>query len=108
MDDDQFRSWSRKAADWATKTHICSAPAYYHNYMLGEMFASQLLSHIASKVLKLKSVDEVTFVNQPAAGLYLLEKIFKPGARWPWPEFVKRATGRALGSKAFAAQFVGR
>ena len=29
-------------ADFAAKIHIVTAPVYYHNYMLGEMFASQV------------------------------------------------------------------
>jgi peptidyl-dipeptidase A len=32
----------RDEPDWASKIHIVSAPVYYHNYMLGELFASQL------------------------------------------------------------------
>ena len=30
------------APDWAAKIHIATNPVYYHNYMLGEMMASQL------------------------------------------------------------------
>ena len=26
--------------DWASKPHFVIAPVYYHNYMLGELFAS--------------------------------------------------------------------
>ena len=28
--------------DYAAKIHIVTTPVYYHNYMLGEMFASQV------------------------------------------------------------------
>ena len=33
------RPEGRNAPDYASKIHIVSAPAYYHNYMMGELFA---------------------------------------------------------------------
>jgi peptidyl-dipeptidase A len=33
-------------AGWASKLHFTTAPCYYHNYMLGELLASQLHHHI--------------------------------------------------------------
>ena len=49
----------RNQADWATKIHIATAPCYYHNYLLGELLASQLYN-------KLKT-DKIPagFVGQP-------------------------------------------
>ena len=32
----------RNEPDYAAKIHIVTTPVYYHNYMLGEMFASQV------------------------------------------------------------------
>ena len=32
----------RNEPDWASKIHIATSPCYYHNYLLGELFASQL------------------------------------------------------------------
>src|SRR5262249_50890741 len=37
----------RKAPDYASKIHLVVAPVYYHNYMMGELFASQLHHAIA-------------------------------------------------------------
>ena len=34
---------NREKADWASKTHLSTSPAYYQNYVLGELMASQLL-----------------------------------------------------------------
>ncbi len=34
--------------DWAAKIHFTIAPCYYHNYMLGELLASQLHHHIVT------------------------------------------------------------
>ena len=36
------RPEGRNEPDYASKYHIVGAPIYYHNYMMGEMFASQL------------------------------------------------------------------
>ena len=32
----------RNAPDYGSKIHIVSAPVYYHNYMMGQLFASQV------------------------------------------------------------------
>src|SRR5213082_1932728 len=37
----QKRPKNRNAPDYASKIHVVSAPAYYHNYMMGELFAAQ-------------------------------------------------------------------
>ena len=98
----------RKAPDWASKTHIVSAPAYYHNYMLGYLFNSQLLEYIARKVVKHKGIapTKLTFIGMPEVGRFLIDKVFVPGARWAWPEYVRKTTGAALSAKAFARQYV--
>ena len=36
------RPAGRNAPDYASKIHIVSAPCYYHNYMMGELFACQV------------------------------------------------------------------
>ena len=46
------RPEGRNAPDYASKIHIVSAPAYYHNYMMGELFADQVLHAIARDVLE--------------------------------------------------------
>src|SRR6266436_318948 len=40
----------RNAPDYASKIHIVSTPVYYHNYMMGELFASQVHHAIAREV----------------------------------------------------------
>ena len=39
----------RNAPDYASKIHIVSAPVYYHNYMMGELFASQVHHAIVAR-----------------------------------------------------------
>ncbi len=54
----------RNEPDWASKIHVALYPAYYHNYMLGELLASQLHFYITSKVLKLDKNSNESFVGK--------------------------------------------
>jgi peptidyl-dipeptidase A len=96
----------RNEPDWAAKIHIALYPCYYHNYLLGELLASQLLYHIAGQVLKTVDVENQSFVGRPEAGRYLTDFVFKPGMRWPWNEMIERATGEKLTAKYYARQFI--
>jgi len=97
----------RNEPDWASKIHIALYPCYYHNYLLGELLASQLYYHIAGPVLKSPDLEDQCFVNRPEAGRYLIAKVFKPGMRWPWAEMIERACGEKLTAAYYARQFVG-
>ncbi len=96
----------RDEPDWAAKIHFSAAPCYYHNYMLGELLASQLHHHIVSKVLALESDEDVSYVNQKKAGQFLAKNVFEAGNVYHWNEMIERATGEKLTSKYFVAQFV--
>ena len=85
------RPEGRNAADWASKPHFTIAPVYYHNYMLGELFAAM----IREKASHLKpGSDEYRdlFVN----------RIFKPGSLYKWPEFIRYSMGKDFSPAAFA------
>ena len=45
------RPAGRNAPDYASKIHIVTTPAYYHNYMMGQLFACQVHQAIARDVL---------------------------------------------------------
>lgn len=96
----------RNEPDWASKIHFTIAPAYYHNYMLGELFASQLHNYLVHKVLDLKSDDNVSYVGQEKVGDFIEKNIFKPGAEYRWNKMIERATGEPLTAKYFVEQFV--
>ncbi|MBP8911219.1 MAG: peptidase M3, partial [Phycisphaerae bacterium] len=93
-------------AGWASKLHFVSAPCYYHNYMLGELLASQLHNHIVRRVLKLESDAGVSYVGDQRVGQYLRCNVFGPGARYRWDEMIARATGEPLTPKYFVGQFI--
>jgi|SRR5579883_1050925 len=92
---------NRDQADWASKNHLATSPVYYQNYVLGELMASQLLQYIHKNVVKADS-----YVGNAGVGQYLVEKVFKPGARYDWNSMLKRATGEELNPAHFIAQFV--
>ena len=96
----------RIAPDWATKTHIATSPCYYHNYHLGELLASQLYFTIENKVLKAKGNEKISFVNKPEVGKFLIENVFKPGAKYQWNDMIEKATGEKLTANYYAKQFV--
>ncbi len=93
-------------AGWASKLHFTTAPCYYHNYMLGELLASQLHEHIVHKVLGLEADQGLSYVGDQRVGQYLRENVFGPGARYTWQEMITRATGEPLSPKYFVQQFV--
>lgn len=98
----------RDAPDWAAKIHVAAYPVYYQNYLLGELFASQIQATLARDVLQVQTETDISFAGNPAVGTYLIEKVFKPGSSMRWEEFVEHATGRPLSAVHFARQFVRR
>src|SRR5204863_8661327 len=55
------RPEGRNAPDYASKIHIVSAPVYDHNYMMGELFASQVHHAIARELYKDGNADAVIY-----------------------------------------------
>lgn len=96
----------RDEPDWAAKIHFTIAPCYYHNYMLGELLASQLHHHLVYEVLKRDSDENVGYVDQKRVGDFLTEKVFEAGAVYHWNEMIRRATGEQLNPQYFVTQFV--
>ncbi|HZY86400.1 MAG TPA: peptidase M3, partial [Gemmataceae bacterium] len=99
------RPEGRNAPDYASKVHIVSAPVYYHNYMMGELFASQVHHAIARDVYKNADPNAVVYVGNKAVGEFMKQRVFGPGRTMSWNELTKHATGAPLNAKAFAADF---
>ena len=100
------RPAGRNEPDWATKIHIATYPCYYHNYLLGELLASQLYYYIVGNVIKSDDYKFQRFAGKKEVGSYLKEKVFMPGSRWYWNEMIEKATGEKLTAKYYAKQFV--
>ena len=100
------RPEGRNEPDWAAKIHIALYPVYYHNYMMGELFASQLFYYISNNILKTEDYRKTTFIGHKEVGDYLTRKIFRPGDTMRWNEMIEKATGEQLTPKYYARQFV--
>jgi peptidyl-dipeptidase A len=99
------RPTDRRAPDYASKIHIVSAPVYYHNYMMGELFASQVHHAIARDVYKGADPATVIYVGNKDVGEFMRKRVFAPGRTLSWDELTKHATGEKLTPKAFAEDF---
>ncbi len=93
----------RNAPDYASKIHIVVAPAYYHSYMMGDLFAAQVHEAIAAHLGK--PAADVTYVGEAKVGTFLKERLFSAGSRYSWSELTKRITGKPLSAEAFARRF---
>jgi peptidyl-dipeptidase A len=100
------RPGGRDQPDWAAKIHIALYPAYYHNYLMGELLASQLYHHIGSQVLHADDVYRQSFVGREEVGEYLREAVFEPGKTQRWSAMIEAATGEPLTPLYYAQQFI--
>ena len=96
----------RNEPDWATKIHIALYPCYYHNYLMGELLASQLYYYINTNILKADDLKNQSWVNKPEVGNYLKANVFAPGQKYYWNDMIEKATGEKLTAKYYAKQFV--
>lgn len=102
------RPADRSAPDFASKIHIVVAPVYYHNYMMGQLFASQLHHAICKEALKGADPDTALYNGNKDVGEFMKKKVFGPGRTLSWNALTKHATGAELSPKAFAADFKGK
>jgi peptidyl-dipeptidase A len=94
----------RDEPDWASKIHFTIAPCYYHNYLLGELLASQLHSTLKRK---LHADDDVMqYVGEKEIGTFLKKRVFEVGATLYWNAMIEQATGEPLNPEYFVNQFV--
>ncbi len=96
----------RDEPDWATKIHIAIFPCYYHNYLLGELLASQLYFYIVENIIQSDDYKFQSFANNKEIGEYLRDRVFTVGSKYYWNDMIKRATGENLSAKFYAKQFV--
>jgi peptidyl-dipeptidase A len=101
------RPQGRNAPDYASKIHVVVTPAYYHNYMMGQLFASQVHHTIARRVLR-TAPDKALYVGHTGVGEFMKKRVLAPAKTMPWNALTKYATGEELNPKAFAADFEGK
>ncbi len=95
----------RHEPDWAAKIHFTIAPCYYHNYLLGDLFASQLTDYV-KRTLPAPAGGAWSAVGCTALGDTLRNRVFMPASRYRWDEMIARATGEPLSARCFVRQFI--
>lgn len=98
------RPEGRDEPDYAAKIHIVSSPVYYHNYMLGELIASQFHHYVTASILQ--HGDDIGLYGNRAVGDYFRETVYKPGNIVSWDKHVEMVTGEPLTARHFVKQFV--
>jgi peptidyl-dipeptidase A len=86
-------------ADWAAKIHFSTSPAYYQNYLLGEILASQLQAHLLEAAGSWER-----YVESPDVARFLNARLFSVGRSVDWREAIRHATGRSLDVGPFLAE----
>ena len=90
-------------ADYATKTHINDAPAYYHNYAFATVLKFQLHDYIARKILH-QPPQSCNYAGNKEVGAWL-QNILKKGGTEDWRKVLKEATGEDLSTRAMVEYF---
>ncbi len=96
----------RNKPDWATKIHIATSPVYYHNYLLGEVFSSQLNNYIHKNILGTNDLWNDVLINKKEIGEYLIQNLFRYGSSLHWKDVIKIATGEELNTKYYLMQYL--
>lgn len=101
------RLQGRHEPDWAAKIHFSIAPVYYHNYLLGELLASQLQDHLLTRVLGGGHDVWSRYVESPKVGEFMKQCFYASGRSVNWRVLTANATGRPLDSRAFVDELAG-
>jgi peptidyl-dipeptidase A len=96
----------RNEPDWSSKIHVALYPAYYHNYLMGELLASQLNAYVVKNVIRSKDLKNQSYARNKEVGKYFIDNVFAPGRKFYWNDMIQKATGEKLTAKHYAKQFV--
>ncbi|MEN6458724.1 MAG: M2 family metallopeptidase [Thermoguttaceae bacterium] len=96
------RPEGRDEPDFAAKYHIVGAPVYYHNYAMGEMFASQMEHAMLRSITAASAAAPTTYAGNKAVGQFMRDRVFKPGLSVDWNGLARYVTGQDLSPTAFA------
>lgn len=93
-------------ADWAAESYFSLYAGNFHNVILGELMAAQLLAYYCEICPRIGSVDNPDLVGETEIGKHLQKDLFNPGASKHWKEIVTGLFGEPLDAEAFLHQFV--
>jgi len=83
--------------DWASKIHVACYPAYYQNYILGELLASQFGWSV-------RRDHGNRWIGEKNVGAFFT-RLFEMGRSLPWGETVSRHTGTPLSPHHWIDEF---
>jgi len=89
---------------WAANKYFTSLSCSVQNYIVADIFASQLKHAIDEKIL---NRNTLRIQDNKAVGKYLIENLFKYGDLLPWEKLVVKATGETLNTSYFANELIG-
>lgn len=91
-------------ADYATKTHVNDAPAYYYNYAFATVLKFQLHDYIARQILH-QPPQSCNYAGNKEVGKWLYENILQKGGTEDWRKVLKDATGEDISTRAMVEYF---
>ena len=77
-----------------TRDMLATTPLYFQSYLYANMIAAQLREAMRKQF----GVEDLT--QEPRVAGWLTKYFYAPGASIPWPEKIRRATGRPLSTDA--------
>lgn len=86
-----------QGGDWASKVHIACYPAYYQNYILGELLASQFNAQIQKDL-------NGSWINNHQVGNYF-QRLFTKGRSLSWTRTVQEQCSQELSTSHWLGQF---
>lgn len=100
-----FEGVGKEKAYWAAENYFVMAPCSFHNHILGEIWASQLIHYFCSSDARNGLENNPNFVGNERIGEHLKKYVFAPGASKTWEQVTIDATGSELSLDAFLKQF---
>lgn len=100
-----FEGEGKGKAYWAAENYFILDPCSFHNHILGEIWASQLIHYFCSSDTRNGLEDNPNFVGNERIGEHLKKYVFAAGASKTWDQVTLEATGSELSLDAFLKQF---
>ena len=89
---------------WAANKYFTSLSCNIQNYIVADVFATQLKHTVDDKIL---NKNTLFIQDNKAVGKYLIDNLFRYGDLYPWEKLVEKATGEPLNSTYFVEELVG-
>jgi len=86
---------------FATRDMFATGPLYFQSYLYANMIAAQLREAMRQQL----GVDDIS--AEPRVAGWLTEHFYAQGAAVPWPEKIRRATGKPLSTDALVRYLQG-